>query len=156
MQFRKIKQTDLDCIYEIEKSVFSHPWSKEQIMYELDNVSFSSNWLGIINDEIVGYIMSHTVGSEAQIINIAVKLEHQCRGIGKNILKEFLNQFTSNTYFFLEVRESNIPAFNMYFHLGFEQIDTRKKYYANGEDAIVMEKQGNSIPKLLESNSILI
>ena len=44
----------------------------------------------------------------------------------------------------------------MYFHLGFEQIDTRKKYYANGEDAIVMEKQGNSIPKLLESNSILI
>ena len=155
MKFRKATISDIDSIYKIEKSVFSHPWSKKQIIYELDNVSYSSNWVALIDNKVIGFILSHITGTEVQIINIAVKLEYQCRGIGKNILNIFLNQFKEDTFFFLEVKKSNLSAFYMYSHLGFNQIDTRKKYYADGEDAIVMAKYGNLTSEVLQINQLL-
>jgi len=41
---------------------------------------------------------------------------------------------------FLEVRESNAPARALYGRAGFVSIAVRKKYYGDGEDAVVMVK----------------
>jgi ribosomal-protein-alanine N-acetyltransferase len=40
----------------------------------------------------------------------------------------------------LEVRVSNSPAQNLYKKLGFFELQRRKAYYPDGEDAIVMAK----------------
>jgi ribosomal-protein-alanine N-acetyltransferase len=46
---------------------------------------------------------------------------------------------------YLEVRESNIAAINLYKKLAFKQAKTIKNYYADGENAIVMaQKLSNS------------
>ena len=42
---------------------------------------------------------------------------------------------------YLEVRESNTPAVELYTKLGFEIARTARNYYADGEDAYVMAKQ---------------
>ena len=146
MQFRKAVIQDVDAIWEIEQSVFSSPWSREQLAHELVVTPTAGHW--ILDDEssMIGYIMSYIVHYEVQIINIAVRLSCQYRGYGKRILSEFLSQFNKKTYLFLEVRESNLPAYQLYSHFGFEQIDIRRKYYHDGEDAIVMAKMGNKVP----------
>ena len=42
---------------------------------------------------------------------------------------------------FLEVRESNYPAINLYEKSGFKEVSRRKNYYKDGETAIVMKKE---------------
>ena len=42
---------------------------------------------------------------------------------------------------FLEVRESNMPAINLYQKYGFTQVGKRPKYYRDGETALVMKKE---------------
>ena len=44
MIIRYASLNDIDRIYEIEKRVFSNPWSKESIKNELDNYSKSLAW----------------------------------------------------------------------------------------------------------------
>ena len=148
MQFRKAVIQDVDAIWEIEQSVFSSPWSREQLAHELVVNPTTGHW--VLDDKIfmIGYIMSYIVHYEVQIINIAVRLSCQYRGYGKRILSEFLSQFDKKTYLFLEVRESNLPAYQLYSNFGFEQIEIRRKYYHDGEDAIVMVKMGNKVPMI--------
>lgn len=38
----------------------------------------------------------------------------------------------------LEVRASNSPALALYTSLGFERVGLRKRYYSDGEDAVLM------------------
>lgn len=40
----------------------------------------------------------------------------------------------------LEVRESNNVALSYYEEYGFKTLEKRKKYYRNGEDAIIMRQ----------------
>ena len=59
-------------------------------------------------------------------------------------VKKFLEEAKKRggTSFFLEVRESNLRARNLYRSFGFEEIDVRKKFYeAPVEDGIVMCKR---------------
>jgi len=145
--FRKTKINDLISILNIENSVFSNPWTKDQLIHELTSVPSASHWVLTKKDSLVGFIMSHVVENEVQIINIAVDLKFQCRGFGKKILSLFLSKFQMDTFFFLEVKTSNLPAIQLYNHFGFTQIDIRKKYYFDGEDAMVMSKTGTKIPQ---------
>ena len=146
MQFRKAVMQDVDAIWEIEQSVFSSPWSRDQLAHELVANPTAGHWVLDDGSSTIGFIMSYIVQYEVQIINIAVRLSHQYRGYGKRILSEFLSQFNEKTYLFLEVRESNLSAHQLYSHFGFEQIDIHRKYYHDGEDAIVMAKMGNKVP----------
>ena len=148
MQFRKAVIQDVDAIWEIEQSVFSSPWSREQLAHELVVNPTTGHWVLDDENSMIGYIMSYIVHYEVQIINIAVRLSCQYRGYGKRILSEFLSQFDKKTYLFLEVRESNLPAYQLYSNFGFKQIEIRRKYYHDGEDAIVMVKMGNKVPMI--------
>jgi len=148
MQFRKAVIQDVDAIWEIEQSVFSSPWSREQLAHELVVNPTTGHWVLDDKNSMIGYIMSYIVHYEVQIINIAVRLSCQYRGYGKRILSEFLSQFDKKTYLFLEVRESNLPAYQLYSNFGFKQIEIRRKYYHDGEDAIVMVKMGNKVPMI--------
>jgi len=151
MLFRKATIQDLNAIWEIERSVFSSPWNRNQLAFELAENPTANHWVYVENKSMVGYIMSHIVLPEVQIINIAVALSYQCRGYGKRLLSYFFSEFDEEVYFYLEVRESNLPALILYTHFGFESVDMRKKYYYDGENAIIMTKAGNSIPQNITS-----
>ena len=127
-------------------SLFFPVHGPEQLAHELVANPNAGHWVLDDGGSIIGFIMSYIVQYEVQIINIAVRHSHQYRGYGKRILSEFLSQFNEKTYLFLEVRESNLPAYQLYSHFGFDQIDIRRKYYHDGEDAIVMAKMGNKVP----------
>ena len=131
---------DLADILSIEKKVFKHPWSKEQLSWELNSQPTAENYVMIARGNIIGYLFSHVVDDDVQILNIAIDIPFQHKGYGEQLLSYFLDQFNTDISIHLEVRKSNFPAINLYLKFGFHETGTRKGYYADGEDAIIMQR----------------
>ena len=131
---------DLVDILSIEKKVFKHPWLKEQLDWELNSQPAAENYVMIAKGIMIGYLFSHIIDDDVQILNIAIDIPFQHEGYGEQLLSYFLDQFNTDSSIHLEVRKSNFPAINLYLKFGFHEIGTRKGYYADGEDAIIMQR----------------
>jgi len=131
---------DLVDILSIEKKVFKHPWSKEQLSWELNSQPAAENYVMIARGNMIGYLFSHVVDDDVQILNIAIDIPFQHKGYGEQLLSYFLDQFNTDSSIHLEVRKSNFPAINLYLKFGFHETGTRKGYYSDGEDAIIMQR----------------
>jgi len=94
--------------------------------------------VAVLSGSVVGFLVTRTVSpGEGEILNIAVDPAFRRSGIGL-ILVETLRSSSTETWF-LEVRESNYAAINLYKTLGFRPIGRRENYYiAPVEAAIVM------------------
>lgn len=69
--------------------------------------------------------------------------ERRRRGVGKKLLKKLETEAKERgaRVILLEVRVSNAPAMTMYLKEGFKGIYVRPRYYPDGEDAVVMQKE---------------
>ena len=137
---RIAKSNDFADILSIEKKVFKHPWSKEQLSWELNSQPAAENYVMIARGNMIGYLFSHIVDDNVQILNIAIDIPFQHKGYGEQLLSYFLDQFNTDISIHLEVRKSNFPAINLYLKFGFHETGARKGYYADGEDAIIMRR----------------
>lgn len=90
------------------------------------------------NNNILGFLHTEYHFEITDIVNIAVDINNQSKGIGKQLI-DYLIDNTKSEKLMLEVRESNISAFTLYIKCGFKEIHRRKNYYGN-EDAIIMER----------------
>ncbi len=144
MKLRKATLKDLDPIYEMEKRIFNDPWAKDSIREELKKTDHSLNLVSEMDDKIIGYFFAHLVAGEAHILNLAINVAYQHQGLGKQFLKKILENYLQYADVFLEVKRSNFPAINLYLHFGFEEINIREGYYADGEDAVIMVKKVKS------------
>jgi len=80
---------------------------------------------------------------EAWVNNMAVRRDHQRRGLGRALLEELLaiGRRHGAKHTLLEVAADNTPAQALYDAYGFEVIGLRKNYYqASGTDALVMRR----------------
>ena len=143
MKIREAKVNDLDKIYDIEKRVFSNPWSKQSIKNELSRISYSSNFIFEKNDHLIGYCFSHIIDKEVHILNMAIDIPYQHRGYGKEFFNLIFKKYMEYANVFLEVKKTNFPAINLYLNFGFEEINRKKMYYSDGQDAIVMSRRVN-------------
>jgi ribosomal-protein-alanine N-acetyltransferase len=55
-------------------------------------------------------------------------------------LQHVFEKFKEHRVAFLEVRKSNTAAIGLYERFNFKRIHIRKKYYSDGEDAIIMQR----------------
>lgn len=78
---------------------------------------------------------------EAEILNIETLPKYRRQGLAASLLAEALAWAIQNQRqaIWLEVRRSNEGALALYAKMGFIRISTRAKYYADGEDALVMK-----------------
>lgn len=103
------------------------------------------------NGEVIGYIMCRIeVGlsnfgfsgilKKGHVVSVAVLPQHRRKGIGEALMNEAMKgmQLYHAKQCFLEVRVTNTEAINLYKKLGFEITRTLKGYYADGEDAYLM------------------
>jgi ribosomal-protein-alanine N-acetyltransferase len=137
---RAMGQIDLDDILEIEGLSFISPWTRG--MFEETICSPIARNLVLEKDnKVIGYIMLYSVEDEAHIMNIAIHPVHRRKGFGIYLVNHVIKDCSSDgiTDFFLEVREGNRGAQDLYRTLGFSVIGKRKGYYREtGEDAYVM------------------
>lgn len=140
MEIKNFSNTFLDDIIKIEKQSFKNPWTKEMFLSSAKNEAVDFKVMAE-NGVVAGYCISQTVCDEMEILSIAVAPEFRRRSLGKDLLKSALEEAKNKkaATAFLEVRESNNIAINLYLSLGFDKIGIRKKYYTD-EDAIVLRK----------------
>ena len=94
--------------------------------------------------EILGFSTAYRVDTEAELWNIAVAPAHRRQGIARALLQDNCRRLSDAGAhrFFLEVRESNLPARELYRSLGFALLSRRKDYYRNPkEDAHVLVRK---------------
>jgi len=92
---------------------------------------------------VVGYAGIAVVRPEAWINNIAVRRDHQRRGIGRMLLEALLAHARAHgaTHTLLEVAADNGPAQRLYDSYGFVVVGVRKGYYQpSNTDALVMRR----------------
>lgn len=142
MEFRKMEERDIDQVADIEKSIFSRPWSKKDFFDSLQN----PNHLYVVaeqQNEIIGYCGLWNVLGEGQITNVAVVEEVRQTGIGYGMLSYLIDLGKEEKIqaYTLEVRESNKKAIGLYEKLGFRIEGIRKNFYdLPEENAIIMWK----------------
>lgn len=89
---------------------------------------------------IVGFAGIRLVVDEACITNVAVRPEARRRGVATRLVNGLLDDARRSgvTATTLEVRVGNGSARALYRHLGFTDEGVRPRYYADGEDAVIM------------------
>lgn len=94
--------------------------------------------VGVLDGRIAGFVVSRRVASgEREILNVAVHPGFRRSGVATQLIRAEVSRWPGAH--FLEVRESNTAARNLYQQLGFEQVGTRPEYYENPtETGIVM------------------
>lgn len=140
---RAAEDQDLDRIAELEKVLFADsPWPWKEFEHELHENPFAILLVDEEEGKVVGYLDYWILYEQAQVATIGVDPEYQNRGIGSALLsyaeKDAADQGCET--FSLEVRVSNAPARHLYEKHGFIQVNIRKGYYENGEDAYLMVK----------------
>ena len=89
----------------------------------------------------LGYIVGRAVFDQGEILNLGVTLSARRRGIGTALVRRLLEDFGRRGVVsaFLEVRESNLPAQQLYQSFGFAAVGRRLRYYQRPmEDAVVL------------------
>lgn len=134
-----MEETHIEGVQEISELSIKDYWSITELRKELTN-NVAKYLVYIKDDKVVGFLGMWIVCDEGQITNIAVHPDYRKQGIATALLNamiEYLKTLDCNTIT-LEVRSSNTKAYNLYTDIGFSDEGVRRRFYKDGEDAIIM------------------
>ena len=130
---------DVDAVHRIEQASFPAPWRREFFAAEVVAES-RYNVVAKKGGVVIGYLFGMWIFDEFHVNKIAVEESHRRQGIANALMErcfEFALEHEISTIS-LEVRQSNRSAQEFYRCLEFETSYIRKRYYPDGEAAVVM------------------
>lgn len=134
--------SDAADIAALERRSFPVPWSEEAFLSEIGAPSRWSRVAWADRARLAGYVLCTHAAGEVHINKIAVAERYRRQGVATLLMDEVLSfaRRIDAAELLLEVRPSNEPARAFYRGLGFEENGRRDRYYADGEDALLMRK----------------
>lgn len=144
LRVEKLTQRYLNDVYEISKQEFEDGWTYKMFEDELlepNRFSYCVTENGRVLSFINVLECEGENGREYNILNIASKVKNS--GYATKLIEEVLARAKREDIVnvWLEVDAKNERAIKLYTKLGFKQIATRKKYYKNGNDALILRKE---------------
>ncbi|MBO5310309.1 MAG: ribosomal protein S18-alanine N-acetyltransferase [Clostridia bacterium] len=144
LKIEKLLPADIPAVVEISQQQFgAHGWQTDMFVQQLDQENHFA-FVAKLDGTVVAFVfVMKTFGEKGEdfnVLNIATRKGYENMGIGTEIFA-FLIKLSKSLdigLLWLEVRESNENAIKFYKNLGFCVDYVRKKYYANGENALVM------------------
>jgi len=96
--------------------------------------------LAIQQDEPLGFALGRVQADQAEILTIAVRPGARGQGVGRALLNALLAEAAKRGAMdlFLEVAEPNLAARALYARAGAKEVGRRRRYYADGADALVL------------------
>ena len=135
---RELKNTDIEELTKLlinyDKSIENHFNFSSYLSNDL-----YSQYVYIINDKIVGYVLITVIDDLVEIHLLYVDNLFRNQKIGTKLIDYIINKYSSHR-FLLEVAINNYIAIKLYENMNFKKINIRKKYY-NDSDAYVMERK---------------
>ncbi len=143
-KFRRMEFADLDAVELIERSVYTHPWTRGNFADSID----AGYHCHVMECEgaLAGYAVMMIAAGEAHLLNLSIAAPLQRRGLGSELLRfgiKLARDAGAQTIY-LEVRASNAAARALYARHGFSGIGMRRDYYPDDtgrEHAVTMEKK---------------
>lgn len=131
---------DIEEVHEIEARVYAQPWTVNLFRGELMMPDKRIYLAARVDGRLAGYAGLMIVDGEAHVTTLAVDLPWQRRGVGSLLALRLIELAICKRvhWLTLEVRESNEAARALYEKFGFKKIGVRPRYYADGEDALIM------------------
>jgi ribosomal-protein-alanine N-acetyltransferase len=142
-EIRPAGMRDVHAVRRLELLVF------KQDAYSYLNLSTLIMWPGAANFKLLdsaGNVIGFVAGQPNYtthidwIITLCIHPDHTRRGLGRRLL-EMAESHMTQSRIRLTVRTSNSPAIRLYETTGYTRLYTEPRYYSDGEDGIVMEKQ---------------
>ena len=135
-RIRRCRESDLEDILRIERESFSDPYDRETfsqlLLYEPEGFLVAEGDGGIL-----GYVASSA--HHGVIFSLAVSAGNRRRGLGRALMEEVIRYLRTETgQVTLQVRVGNSEAIHLYRRLSFREEGRVRRYYPDGEDALVM------------------
>ena len=149
---RKMTVEDIPAVIALDQISFSLPWPERSFRFELTENEASRCWVAEKDGRVVGMIVNWLLVDEVHVATIATHPDFRRQGIAKKLLTHALQYMSGEGALtsFLEVRESNTAAREMYRKFGYEETGRRKGYYKdNNEDAILMTLEKINVERLM-------
>src|SRR6266849_7069584 len=134
---------DLLAVVEIEEESGLSPWGWDAYHKELqtpEEVIMLVARADSAGGAVAGFIVSRMIGPELHVYNVAVRPELRRRGIAARLIRAVLEwgQLNGADLAFLEVREGNSSAQNLYRGCGFQVTGRRRQYYAEPQEEALL------------------
>jgi ribosomal-protein-alanine N-acetyltransferase len=129
---------------QIDDALFgTDAWSIASFWAEFAGIP-DRRWYRVLleGEAVVGYAGLAVVNGSADVQTVAVRADRQGRGLGGVLLDALLAEADGRgcTEVLLEVRADNAAAIGLYAARGFVTISTRRRYYADGADALILRR----------------
>lgn len=148
----QMTEHDLLAVVAIEEESGLSPWGWDAYHKELqspEEVIMLVARAASASESIGGFIVSRLIGAELHVYNVAVRPELRRRGVAARLVRAVLEwaRVKGAELAFLEVREGNSAAQELYRSSGFAVAGRRRQYYAAPvEDALLMSISLKSQP----------
>jgi ribosomal-protein-alanine N-acetyltransferase len=140
----ELSADDAQAMADVDSSASRWPWPPNQYKQSFDagDRAFGFIQRDAGDSELKAFALYQIVLDECSLLNLAVHPRWQKQGLAQALLRQTLLLLKSEHKLircFLEVRESNAVAINVYEKLGFLPDGLRKNYYPvdNGREAAV-------------------
>jgi len=136
-----MREEDLEAVLDIESASFSRPWTRRHFLDEMGSPCGLPTVALTADLVVAGYLCLKQVLDEAEILDVAVSGNLRGQGVGRILVEGALDACRGRgvSVVSLEVGVGNVEAIALYRRIGFREVGRRKKYYDNGEDAILMD-----------------
>ncbi len=135
---RTARSDDVAPIVAIELACFAaYAWSEHLVRAQVDE----ARHITLVDGELRAYGSVTVVGEVADLDRLATMASARGEGLARSLLEALIDQARDRGAgrLLLEVAADNAPARGLYESFGFDTINTRKGYYPDGVDALVME-----------------
>jgi [ribosomal protein S18]-alanine N-acetyltransferase len=133
---------DIDAIVVLESESFTNPWSRQTLVWELQNSDVTLVYVLRRDDErIAAFCVCWIIFDELHINTLAVAPGDRRQGVATTLLRQVMVEAAAKgaQKATLEVRASNMSALALYERLGFHVAATRPGYYTKPEeDALIL------------------
>lgn len=141
MKIEPLSLCHLQKIVDLQKNFFSDGWTEEML-----NAGFKENnlkgFVAIEGEKIIAFITYSLTQDYSDLLDILVHPDFRGQSIAQELMRKYLAEIKDKTQkSLLEVRQSNEKAISLYNKFGYNTISTRKKYYEDGENALIMQKE---------------
>jgi len=137
---RELGPRDLEAVMSIQAA---SPEIAQWSLWDYDRVARGemAGWAAEIHGEVAGFLVGRRIGSDLEVLNLAVRPDERRRGVGGALLQAAISwgkvHHAENVL--LEVRASNLAALRFYERHKFEVVGRRLRYYtAPVEDALLL------------------
>lgn len=137
---RPATRRDVPTLLAIEVEQFPEPWTRKMLLEEITNAVNRRYSVAATRGDLLGYCGAMFIERDMHVNTIAVRQEHEGRGVATSLLVELWAAALARgmTRATLEVAVSNERALALYRRFGFAPVGVRKRYYqVTGEDALV-------------------